>query len=83
MQKLNPWGFIGMGVLACDLFLYVALPLSVHVAWWLVMLMLLIWLTLLVLAARSFSARPMRTFWISVVGAVLWFGEIALAAATR
>ena len=81
MQKLSPWGFIGMGVLACDLFLYGAS--ATFAPLWLVAMTILLWLLLMGLATRWFSARPMWTFWVSIVGVLLWMGEIALAAAVK
>lgn len=81
MRTLNPWGFIGMGGLACDLFLYV--ESATFVPLWVVGLMVVIWLLLMVLGARWFSARPMWTFWVCVVGLVLWCAEIAVVSATR
>lgn len=81
MRRLTPWGFIGIGVLACDLFLYGGSATFAPV--WVVALMILIWLPLMALGMKWFNARPMWTFWVSVVGAVAWLGEIALVAATK
>lgn len=81
MRKLNPWGFIGIGVLACDLFLYGA---SAEFApGWVVALMIVIWVLLMGLGMRWFSARPMWTFWVSVVGFVAWLGEFGWVVATK
>ena len=81
MRKLNPWGFIGIGVLACDLFLYGASATFAPVM--VVALMILIWLLLMGLGMKWFNARPMWTFWVSVLGVVAWLAEIGLVAATK
>ena len=81
MQRLSPWGFIGMGVLACDLFLYGAS--ATFAPLWLVAAMIVIWFVLMGLGGKWFSIRPMWTFGVSVLGALLWLGEIALAAAVK
>ncbi|BBH18532.1 hypothetical protein Back2_28190 [Nocardioides baekrokdamisoli] len=81
MRRVTPWGFIGIGGLACDLFLYGAS--ATFAPLWVVALMVVIWLPLMGLGMKWFNDRALWTFWVSVVGAVLWLGEIALVAATK
>lgn len=81
MQKLTPWGFIGIGVLACDLFLYGAS--ATFAPLWLLVLMIAIWLPLMGLGMIWFTDQPKRTFWVSIVGVVLWLCEIGLATAIK
>lgn len=81
MRRLGPWGFIGIGVLVCDLFLYGASATFAPI--WVVALMIVIWLPLMGLGMKWFNDRPMWTFWVSVAGGVGWLAEIALVAATK
>ena len=50
--KVSPWGFAGMGGMACVLFLDLG---TANVApWWVTLLFLLLWLVLFLLALRWF-----------------------------
>ena len=55
--KVSPWGFVGMGGMACVLFLDLG---TANVApWWVTLLFLLLWLVLfLVACAGSCRSRP-------------------------
>lgn len=74
MQKLAPWGFIGIGALACELFLYVAS--ATFAPLWMVGVLVLIWLPLTALGIRWFNSAPRRTLWVAVAGAVVWFAAV-------
>lgn len=70
MQKVSPWGFVGMGALACLLFLVVAgIAIS---PWWAVAVMLLVWLVLFARACRCFESAPTGVVRLAAVGFVLW-----------
>ena len=69
-QQVSPWGFVGMGALACLLFLVLG---SVVVApWWLVALLALGWLVLFLVALRWFEPHPRRVAWLSGAGLLTW-----------
>ena len=54
--KVSPWGFVGMGGMACVLFLDLG---TANVApWWVTVLFLLLWVVLFVLAVRWFVPQP-------------------------
>ena len=73
-EQVSPWGFVGMGGLACLLFLVLG---SVVVApWWLVALLLVGWLVLFGLGVRWFTPHPRRTAWVPVVGLVVWLAAL-------
>ena len=69
-QTISPWGFIGVGGMACLLFLMLA---TVVVApWWVSLLFLLLWLVLFVVATRWFLPHPRRVPWLAVAGLLVW-----------
>ena len=80
MRKLAPWGFIGIGALACELFLYAAS--ATFAPLWLVGLLILIWLPLMALGMKWFSPRPRWTLWAAVVGAMVWFVAVTALSLT-
>ena len=45
--------------------------------------MIAIWLPLMGLGMIWFTDQPKRTFWVSIVGVVLWLCEIGLATAIK
>ena len=69
--KLSPWPFVGMGGLACVLFLDAAS--SVFAPWWVVAPLIVVWLALFVLACRWFTPHPRRVLWAAVAGVAVWF----------
>lgn len=69
--KASPWPFIGMGGMACALFLYAFSGLVAP--WYVVVAMLLVWLALFVLAARWWTPHPRRVPLVAVGTIVLWF----------
>lgn len=70
--KASPWPFIGMGGMACLLFLYAGS--SIFAPMWVVLIMIAVWAVLFALACRWFTARPRWVLWVAVAGAVIWFG---------
>jgi len=75
-QKVSPWGFVGMGGLACVLFL--DLGTAGVTPWWVTLLLVLLWLVLLALGARWFVRRPGWVPWLAVIGFVVWLPTIYL-----
>ena len=70
-RTVNPWPFVGMGVMAAAFFLYAA---SVLVApWWGVTLLILVWLVLFALCCAWWSRHPNRLPVVGVVAIALWF----------
>jgi len=79
VEKVSPWGFVGMGGMACVLFLYLG---TVAIApWWVTLLLVLLWLALFLAARRWFVPHPARVPWLPVVAAIVWF--VVLAVGTR
>lgn len=67
-------GFVGMGGLACLLFLILG---TVRVApWWVTLGLVLLWLGLLVAGARWFEPHPGRVPWLVVAGFCAWLGAV-------
>lgn len=74
-QKVSPWGFVGMGGMACLLFLDLA---TVRVApWWVSALFVVLWLVMFVAAARWFVPRPGRVPLLPLVGFLVWVTTIS------
>jgi hypothetical protein len=75
-QKVSPWGFIGIGAMACVLFLDLG---TANVApWWVTLLFLLLWSVLLVPAVRWFVPHPTWVPWLPLGAFVLWLPTIVL-----
>ena len=75
-SKVSPWGFVGIGGLACVLFLDLG---TANVApWWVTTLFLLLWLVLFGLALRWFVPYPRRVPWLPALALVVWLPTIAL-----
>ena len=69
-SKISPWGFVGMGGMACVLFL--DLGTAGVLRWWAVVLLVLAWLLLFVLACAWWTPHPRRLPWLAGVGLLLW-----------
>lgn len=68
----SPWPFVGMAGMACTFFLNAASGL--FAPWWGVALLLFIWLVLLLIGFRWWTAHPVRVAVLPVVSTLLWFG---------
>ena len=75
-QRVSPWGFVGMGAMACVLFL--DLWAAATAPWWMTALLLLLWLVLTAMAVRWFVPYPRRVPWLALVGFLVWFTTILL-----
>ena len=73
-SKVSPWGFVGMGAMACVLFLDLAT--AAIAPWWVTALFVLLWLVLLVRATRWFLPRPRRVPLLPLIGFVVWLVTI-------
>lgn len=74
--RISPWGFVGMGGLACLLFLDLA---TVTVApWWVTAGFLLLWGVLFGVATRLFVPRPGLVPLLPLVGFAVWLPTISL-----
>jgi hypothetical protein len=75
-SKVSPWGFVGMGAMACVLFLDVA---TAGIApWWVTLLFLVLWLVLFAIATRWFVPRPTWVPLLPVIGFLVWLPTIAI-----
>jgi len=73
-RQVSPWGFVGMGGMACTLFL--VLGTAVVAPWWVTLLLVVLWLVLLVVGTRWFVPHPTRVAWLPVVVFAVWFPTI-------
>ena len=72
--KLSPWPFVGMALMAADLFLYGASGLLAPA--WAVVVLLLVWLLLFVLCCRWWTPHPGRLPWVAVFAMLFWFAAL-------
>ena len=75
-QEVSKWGFVGMGALACVLFLIMGT--GGIAPWWVTTLLVFFWLVLLLVGTRLFVPRPQRVPWLAVVGFVVWLVTIVV-----
>lgn len=75
-QQVSPWGFVGLGGMACVLFLDLAT--AAVAPWWVTVLFVVLWLVLLVPALRWFASRPKRVPWLPVIAFAVWLPTISL-----
>ena len=75
-SKVSPWGFVGMGAMACVLFL--DLGTAGVAPWWVTLLFVLLWLLLLLVATRWFLPHPRRVPLLPLVAFLVWLATIVL-----
>lgn len=75
-SKVSPWGFVGLGGMACVLFLILG---TADVApWWVTTLFVLMWLVLFRMATHWFVPKPTLVPWLPLVAFVVWLPTIVL-----
>lgn len=77
-QEVSRAGFVGMGGLACLLFLL--LGTATQVPWWVTASLVALWAVLLVVAVRWFVPHPRRLPWLVVAGVAVWAVTLPLGA---
>lgn len=70
-QRLSPWPFVGLVIMAGSFFVYAASGLLAPL--WAVGVLLVLWGAQLVLCLSWFSRRPTWVPWVGVFSFVLWF----------
>jgi hypothetical protein len=68
--RLSPLPFAGMIGLACVLFVDVAS--LVVVAWWVVLVLVVVWVAVFLVALAWWTPHPQRIPWLAVLGFLLW-----------
>ena len=75
-SKVSPWGFVGMGAMACLLFLDLG---TANIApWWVTVLFVLLWLVLFAIATRWFVPHPGRVPYLALVGFLVWLPTVVV-----
>ena len=74
--EVSPWPFVGMGGLACVLFLDLASVL--FAPWWVVAVLVVVWVALFVVACAWWSLRPRWVPGVAVVALLAWVLAVAL-----
>lgn len=67
----SPWPFVGMGGMACALFLYAFSGLLAP--WYAVLGLLAVWIAAFVVATRWWTPYPRRVPFVAVATIALWF----------
>ena len=76
LSKVSPWGFVGLGGMACALFLDLG---TANIApWWGTTLLVVLWLFLLAVAMRWFVPHPTRVPWLPLLAFAVWLSTIVL-----
>jgi hypothetical protein len=75
----SPWPFVGMGAMACLLYLYLFSYTFLPARG--VLLLALLWLALFVQACRWWTPRPRHVVWLPAAGLAVWLVVLAVAAA--
>lgn len=55
-QRVSPWPFVGLGILACTFFLFGGSLIYMH--WWLVVILYVLWFPMTLSASRAFAENP-------------------------
>ena len=69
-SKVSPWGFVGMGAMACVLF--IDLGTAGVAPWWVTTAFVMLWLGLFAVASRWFLPHPQRVPWLAAAAFVVW-----------
>ncbi|WP_310963818.1 hypothetical protein [Nocardioides terrisoli] len=76
-RRIAPAPFIGMGLLACLLFLDGASIL--FLPWWGVLVLYVVWVPLFLRACRAFDSRPRVVLLMAALGLLAWLGAVGAA----
>jgi len=76
--QVTPWPFVGMGAIACVLFLIGASVL--FTPGWVVAVLGAVWCAAFVVACRWFTRRPGRVLWLPAGLTLLWFATVTAGA---
>lgn len=75
-EKVSKWGFVGIGGLACVLFLDIG---TAGIApWWVTLLLVLFGLVLMRVGARWWDPRPAGVPWLAALAFVVWLVVIVM-----
>lgn len=79
-ERASPWPFVGVGGLACSLFLILG---SVYLwPWWGTLVLMMVWLAGFVLVTRWWTPHPVRVVLVPLAVASCWVVAVVLAATT-
>ena len=78
-DAVSPWPFVGMGLVAADLFLYGAAGLVAP--WWAVLVLLVVWVLCFVQSCLWWTTHPRRITVLAAAMAVGWFVFLVVGAA--
>ncbi|GAC1525097.1 MAG: hypothetical protein NVS3B1_13580 [Marmoricola sp.] len=80
-QRLSPWPFVGLGVLACMFFLFGGSLIYMH--WWLVLTLYMLWVPMTLSASKAFAENPRAVFPIALASIATYLIAVGLQALTR
>lgn len=56
LERVSPWPFVGLSILACTFFIFGGSLIYLH--WWLVLLLYVGWFPMTMSASRAFARNP-------------------------
>lgn len=81
LERVSPWPFVGLSVLACTFFLFGGSLIYMH--WWIVLILYLFWLPMAVRASAGFATNPKIVFPISLASVGTYVIAVGLQILTR
>ena len=80
-ERVSPWPFVGLSLLACTFFIFGASLIYMH--WWLVVILYLLWMPMTLSAGRAFAERPRAVFPISLASLATYVIAVGAQILTR
>lgn len=81
LERVSPWPFVGLSILACTFFIFGGSLIYMH--WWLVLLLYLIWIPMALSASKAFARHPSAVFPISLASVATYLIAVGLQVLTR
>ena len=81
LERVSPWPFTGLGILACTFFLFGGSLIYLH--WWIVLILYLLWVPMALSASTAFARNPKAVFPISLVSVGTYLVAVGLQILTR
>lgn len=77
-QRVSPWPFVGLSILACTFFLFGGSLIFMH--WWLVVILYLLWVPMALSASKAFAESPRAVLPIALASVASYLIAVGLQA---
>ncbi|MGN6722328.1 MAG: hypothetical protein ACTHJM_06930 [Marmoricola sp.] len=81
LERVSPWPFVGLSILACTFFLYGGSLIYLH--WWIVAILYVLWIPMTLSASKAFAANPRAVFPISLASLGTYLVAVGVQILTR